>query len=582
LKDGINTRVTLRERLRRMPQQTRMIVLTIIYALGAGLMAVAFQIAITAIYRVGLVNLSHLSLERFLIGSFILTVGSALIAGRLLANAGGDAAGSGIPQLKRAFWKDFGFVQARLIWVKFIAAVLQIGGGSSLGREGPSVQLAGAVGSNLAGIAGEAKQNRHRGVVAGAAAGLAAAFNTPLAAVTFVLEELIGDLNSRLLGGILLAAMVGALVTHGILGPQPAFSLAPSGEPTWRAYLLVPVVAAFATLVGVAFQKGSLGLRLRSVKRSRLPRWLQPALGALVCWVLGVGVFWKTGRLAVFGLGYDDLSDALAGRLEWRIAALFLVTKFIATVACYGTGGCGGIFSPTLFFGAMSGLAVAGASKLIIPLEPGGVAMLAIVGMSATLGAVVRAPVTSILIVFEMTHDFALVPPLMLGALISQAISRRMLRHNFYDALLEQDGHDVDRFMPPRDLRAWQNQPVGLLANPRPVAAHSLSPEALRDLLAGHPFDRFPVVENGVLRGILTRAEAAHALRENRAPAVLAATVCAPEKTLHAAGALLVESGCGMVILQSAGNAEITGLLTLHDLLRAQMAAAERVEGLGE
>ena len=185
---------------------------------------------------------------------------------------------------------------------------------------------------------------------------------------------MIGDLNSRLMGGILLAGMIGALVTHGILGPQPAFVLAAVGEPKWRAYLLVPVVAALAALVGVAFQKGSLNLRGHFLRRSRVPGWLQPTIGALVCWALGVGVFLKTGRLGVFALGYDDLSDALAGRMMWQIAALILVAKFIATVACYGSGGSGGIFAPTLFFGAMTGLACAGVAHLVMPLGPDGFA----------------------------------------------------------------------------------------------------------------------------------------------------------------------------------------------------------------
>ncbi|MEO6786919.1 MAG: ClC family H(+)/Cl(-) exchange transporter, partial [Chthoniobacteraceae bacterium] len=565
----------LRDWLRRTPKQTRMIILAVVYALGAGLVAVAFQLTANLIFRVGLVRLSQESTLTFLAGSFVVTVGTSLFAGWLLSRFASDAAGSGIPQLKRAFWKDFGFVPFRIIWVKFIASALQIGGGSSLGREGPSVQLGGAVGSGLAGISGEPKQHRRRGVATGAAASLAAAFNTPLAAVTFVLEELVGDLNSPLLGGMLLAAMLGALVTHGIIGPDPAFTLAPAGEPTWRAYVLVPVVSALATLAGVIFQRGSLGLRGLCSRKTPIPRWAMPALGGLICWAIGSAVFLQTGRLAVFGLGYDDLSDALAGKLSWQIAALFLVTKLIATIACYGTGGSGGIFSPTLFFGAMTGLATAGMAHLVLPLSPDGVAMLAIVGMSATLGAVVRAPVTSILIVFEMTHEFALVPPLMLGALISQAISRRMLKHNFYDALLEQDGHDLDRFIPPRGLRAWQSQPVSVLANPRPIIASALDRDSLDQLLASHPFERFPFVKDGQLAGILLRSEAALAVRENREPTLAPAHTCAPEESLREASDSLVESGCGIVILKSESGPEILGLLTLHDLLRAQMAAAE-------
>jgi len=565
----------LAEWLSKLSERPRTILKTCGYGFVAGLVAVAFQLAMNGCYRAGVSRLSHCSFTTFLWSSLGLILGTSLISGWLLNSFCTDAAGSGIPQLKAAFWKNFGYVPFRVLWVKFIAATLQIGGGSSLGREGPSVQLAGAASSLLAGVAGEPKQKRRLAAATGAAAGLAAAFNTPLAGVTFVLEELIGDLNSRLLGSVLLGAMLGALVAHGIIGPQPSFSLAVIGEPSWHSYLLVPVVAAVGTLVGVAFQKSALGLRARQRKWSAFPAWLRPAVGGLVCWALGVFVFFQTGKLGVFGLGYDDLSEALAGKLIWQTAVLLLVAKFAATVACYGMGGCGGIFSPTLFFGAMTGLGIAGIAQPVFSLSPEGVAMLAIVSMSATLGAVVRAPITSILIVFEMTHQFSLVPPLMLAALVSQAISRRLARHNFYDAMLEQDGHVVERFAPPRDLREWQKQPVSLLANPKPVVVSSLELKQLQRLLQQHPFERFPVVISGRIRGVLTREEAIRAVREKRPPDLAEATICQPEFSLRAVERQLVESRTGIILLQEQEGKSLVGILTLHDILRAQQAAAE-------
>ena len=563
------------EWLSKVPERPRTILKTCAYGFVAGLVAVAFQLALNGCYRAGIVRLSHGSPTAFLWSSLAIILGTALISGCLLNVFCPEAAGSGIPQLKAAFWKNFGFVPFRVLWVKFLAGTLQIAGGSSLGREGPCVQLAGAAGSLLAGTAGEPKQKRRLAAATGAAAGLAAAFNTPLAGVTFVLEELIGDLNSRLLGSVLLGAMLGALVAHGIIGPQPAFSLAPIGEPSWYSYFLVPVVAAAGTLVGVAFQKSALGLRARQKKLTAVPAWLRPAIGALICWGLGVFVFFQTGKLGVFGLGYDDLSAALSGKLIWQTAALLLAAKFVATVACYGLGGCGGVFSPTLFFGAMTGLGLAGILQPVFGLSPEGVAMLTIVSMSATLGAVVRAPVTSILIVFEMTHQFSLVPPLMLAALISQAISRRLERRNFYDALLEQDGHIVERFAPPRDLREWQKQPVSHLANPKPVVITSLEPKQIQSQLQAHPYTQFPVVIDGQIRGVLTREAAAQAVREKRPPALVEATVCSPELSLREVEMQLIESKTGFLLLQGKTDGPLVGILTLHDILRAQQAAAE-------
>ena len=565
--------------LQKLPRQTRVVLQTCLYGLSAGVSAVFFQLAINWLYRLGLVELSHQSFSTFLFGSLAIIVVASLGSGWLLNVFHREAAGSGIPQLKLAFWKDFGVVPWRAAWVKFVAGVVSLGGGQSLGREGPTVQLAGAVSSNLAGLAGEAKQNRRLAAAAGAAAGLAATFNTPLAATTFVLEEIIGDLNSRLLGGVLLASVLGALTVHGIIGKQPAFTLTGVDAPSWVGYALTPVVAALAGLVGVYFQKASLGLRRRVNSSRRAPGWLLPLAGGLITWVLGAAVFEQTRHLGIFSLGYDDLSSALAGNIGWQLAVVLLVAKFIATFACYGFGGCGGIFSPTLFFGGMTGVALAGLVGLEWPMARADLVTLAVVGMSACLGAVVGAPVTGILIVFEMTREFALVPVLMIGALVSQAVSRRMNRENFYDALLTQDGHHLEYVRPPRDLQSWQQLPVSAIANFRPVSVRNLEPAKLAEILERYPYQRFPVGLDDRLAGVLTRREAEAAVRENRAPKLESAATCLPHQTVRQLQKLLVESPSNFAVLLDEEGGKMLGVITLHDLLRAEVEkAGESVE----
>ena len=482
---------------RRIPARARPVVVTVILGLAAGLAAVLFQLAIGLVYQHGLEALAQRSRSTFIVGSFVTVAGTAAAAGWLLTRFCPEATGSGIPQLKMAFWKDFGYMPWRVIWVKFIGGTLSVGGGSSLGREGPSVQLASGVASHLSGYLGTAKNERRTASAAGAAAGLAAAFNTPLAAVTFVLEEIIGDLNSRMLGSVLLAAVLGALVAHGLLGAQPAFTLHGQGAPHWLGYLLTPPVAALAAVAGCWFQKLSLGARAYNKRPHRLPAWSRVMLGGIGVWAIGATVFVFTGRLGVFSLGYDDLSLALDGRLLWQIAAVLLVGKLAATALCYGLGGAGGVFSPTLFFGAMTGASIAGAVNLVYPVSHADQVALAVVGMSACLGAVLRAPVTGILIVFEMTHEFPLVPVLMIGVLVSQIISRRMGRDSFYDAVLAQDGQHLDQFVPPRSLRNWMELPSARIANFSPAVVRDLTPPAIREFLATHPQERFPAVVDG-------------------------------------------------------------------------------------
>lgn len=558
--------------LARLPPRSRLYLATVLYGIGGGAVAVAFHTGIHELYAHTFEAWAGLSPSAFVWRTLALMVGAALVAGLLVSKVAPEAAGSGIPQLKLAYWKDFGWTNPRIIIVKFFAGVLSIGSGMSLGREGPSVQLAGAVSTAIASRLGVAKMKMRMPAVAGAAAGLAAAFNTPLAAVTFVLEEIIGDLNNRFLGPVLMASVVGAMVAHGLLGADPAFSMdIPGNAANWLVYAVVPWVAACATVVGLLFQKYSIGLRGWSRAQRKIPGWALPAIGAFLTWVIGILVWKYTGHLGVFSLGYRDLSDALSGHLGWQMAALLLGTKLLATILCYGLGGCGGIFSPTLFLGGMAGLAAAGTASLVVPLQGADMLVLAVVGMCACLGAVVRAPVTGILIVFEMTHEFSLVLPLMLGVLVSEAISRRLLRGNFYESILEQDGHHLTRIIPPRDLESWQQLPVSVVANFHPVTVTDTSESGLRSTFQQHPYANFPVMEGSEVVGILTRKQMEHALLTGSQPELEPAISTQPRETLFDLQSRMLESNAGMVLLKDDKEA-LLGVVTLHDLLRAQMA----------
>jgi CIC family chloride channel protein len=558
----------------KIPKQGRGILGVCLFGLVASCGAVAFQRIIHWIYELGFIRTSHS--PHFLWISLAIISVTSLISGWLLNRFCPEAAGSGIPQLKLAFWKEFGHTPQRIAWVKFIAGALNIGGGQSLGREGPSVQIGGNLASTVAGWLGVAKQNKRAATAAGAAAGLAAAFNAPLAGVAFVLEEILEDLNSRFLGAVLVAAVIGAFVVHAFIGAQPAFEMPRIDEPTWRAYVLIPVVAVLATLIGVFFQRWCLRLRSKFKKVPGIPKVFYPFVGGLVTWGIGMVVFYTTGRLGVFSLGYEDLSAALHNGITWKIAALLCVAKLIATIVCYGTGGCGGIFSPNLFFGGMCGAVIADVGSYFFDLTDSGKLVLVVVGMSACLGAVVQAPVTAILIIFEMTHQFALIPGLMLAGLVSQVIARSLNHTNFYEAILLQDGHAMEHIIPPRDLRSWQNLPVSAIANFNPVTVERMDEKELFNLIEQVPYRYFPVVENGKLKGVLARTEIVLARQEKRPFELLPAVTIRPSQTIGECQSALIESIAGMVVLTDGPEGLPVGVLTLHDILRTQTAMSER------
>ena len=236
--------------------------------------------------------------------------------------------------------------------------------------------------------------------------------------------------------------------------------------------------------------------------------------------------------------------------------------------------GVWGDFFAYSFLGGMTGVVLTGVFGLFVDLSTEAQITLAVVGMSACLGAVVRAPVTGILIVFEMTNEFYLVPALMLGALISSAVSKRLLKDNFYEAILEQDGYQLEQVIPPRDLKTWQQLPVSAIANFSPVVIEPLTPESVESSLRAYPYHRFPVTSEGVLQGVLTRQEAQEALSENRDFILAKTVVCHPSQSIRELQYSLIESETGLVGLVEPGQKRLIGIVTLHDLLRREVAIA--------
>ncbi len=560
----------LKPLIQKLPERVRLPVLTAVYGVTGGLSAVAFMLSIHHLHAVLWPRLMALGTWGFLAGSFVAITVSSLIAGVLVTRVCPGSAGSGIPQIKATYWNDMGEVPFRSVVVRFLAGVISLAGGTSLGSEGPTVCIGGGLASNAAGWLGIDRRKRRRATAAGAAAGLAAAFNTPLAAICYVLEEILGDFNSRLLGGVMLASVAGAFVVTALIGAQPAFMMPKTGDPAWCVYLAVPVVAAIATLAAVLFQRYALGLRLRLRESSRLPRWALPAVGSIGVWIIGCAVYFACGRIGIFGVGYNDLSEALADGMGWRVAGLLAAGKLAAAVISYGSGGCGGVFSPTLFIGGMCGFFTAGVIGIWVPLTASDRLILAATGMSCCFGAVVRAPVTSVLMVFEMTHQFAMVPALLLGTLVSQGVARLALRESFDDGVLRQDGREPHRVTAPRNLAVWRGIQVAALGSGTPVVIRDLSPETLRQLLRRHHYRCFPVLIEGQPPGVVTRLHITQALAAGTTPVIEKAVTCLTSQTLEEIEPMLIQSDVGLFLVQEKEGGPIVRLFTLHDLIRAQ------------
>jgi chloride channel protein, CIC family len=413
--------------------------------LVAGLAAVAFHQAIALLANSLVEAPSKRPVAVFALFTLTSMAVAAWVTGWFMKRFAPDAPGSGIPQVKVAYHRgqlDFSW---HLIWVKFLGGALSIGTGSSLGREGPTIHIGAAIASKIAKSLGESSVTRANAICAGSAAGLAAAFGSPLAGVTLVLEEIAGGKNEENFAGrSLLAAALASSVVFAMSAGAPSLPIGSDLRLSWRALWMAPLVAVIAGLAGLAFQYLTLVIRQRC-RRSSIPGTWKLVGGTLAGGVFSLVAFAWTGRLGAFGLGDRDLLEALNGGLVWTVAAILLLTKLLATASCYGAGGCGGIFAPLLFFGAMAGLLVTAVTEKQFGLTGPDQTLLVLTGMTACLGAVVRAPITSVLIVMEMTRQIDALPALMIAAVVSVYMNRLCFRGNFYDEALRQDGIQLDR-----------------------------------------------------------------------------------------------------------------------------------------
>ncbi len=559
-----------------MPEKLRQVFQVTMFSIAAALLAVMFMTAINTLQHFFFAGAADMPTQNFILRSFLVVAGSSFIVSLMMKKVP-ESAGSGIPEVKVAYWKELGYIPFKPVIIKFFAGIISIAGGASLGREGPTVFLGSGIASHLAGIAGWAKRQRRAAALIGASAGLAAAFNTPLAAIAFIIEEMVGDLNTKYLGQVVIASLAGALVVQGILGHQPSFILPVIDSTLWIHYFIVPFSAILGALSGILFQHSALLLRKKLKSQEHVPRWIQPFIGGILTWGIGIVVFLLTKRTGVFGLGYHDLSDALNNKVVWQVAGIILAGKLMATILSYSFGGCGGIFSPTLCIGGMSGVFISGLAALWIPLTPDDRIVIASVGMSACLGAVIRAPLTTTLIVFEMTHQFEMVPGLMLGAVITQLMVKLIgiEKHNFYDSLLIQDGHEITKINPPKDLLSWGRLPVSAIMNQNPVVIRSLDKNELKATVKNSPYQCFPYINKSAHFGVITRHEITASIKENRDPVILNTELCFQEQTLSEVSDKLIQSSSPIIIVVSKNNSEIKGILTLHDILRAQAAVME-------
>ena len=410
------------------------LILSVFIGVFSGLAVVCFRFAIDwcRIYLLG--SGYGLSPARLLLAPSL----AGLVIAVLVIHVFPLARGSGVNQTKAALYIYNGYIPLKTAVGKFITAALAIGSGHSLGPEDPSLQIGASLASAL-GRRLHLSRDRMRLIApVGAAAGLAAAFNAPISAVLFVIEEVIGRWTAGILGSVVLSAVSSVVVMRWFLGSESLFRIPPVELKRPSELIAYAVLGVVGGLASVAFSGGIAYLRPRFKAMPQWTQYFQPALAGLL-----IGLIAVLGAPQVMGAGYEYIDEAMHGQFTWQMLAILAGLKIVATLLSFASGTPGGMFAPTLFIGAMLGAAVGGAEHVFLPHLSWSPGTYALVGMGVLFAGFLRAPMTSVFMVLEVSGNYSIIVPVIVANTFAYVISRRLQPIPIFDVLTRQDGLDL-------------------------------------------------------------------------------------------------------------------------------------------
>ena len=407
------------------------LILCVFIGIFSGLAVVCFRLAIdwTHLALLGPLPQTH-SWRLFAVPSV-----AGLVVAVLVLHLFPGIRGSGVNQTKAALYIFNGFIPFRTAIGKFICAALAIGAGQSLGPEDPSLQIGASIASALGRQLQISREKLRLMAPVGAAAGLAAAFNAPISAVLFVIEEVIGRWSAGILGSVVLSAVASVVIVRSFLGSEPLFRIPVTAFKRPSELIAYAVLGIAGGLASVAFAKlvGYFRPRLKA-----LPRWtqyFQPAVAGLL-----IGLVAFLGAPQVMGAGYDSMDQAMHGQFAWKFLAILAILKILVTTVSFVSGTPGGMFAPTLFIGAMLGGAVGDVERFYFPHLTGSTGTYVLVGMGVLFAGFLRVPMTSVFMVLEVSGNYEIIVPVIVANTFSYLVSRSLQPIPIFDLLTRQDG----------------------------------------------------------------------------------------------------------------------------------------------
>ena len=557
----------------RVTEATGLVLLATVVGVGSGLGAVVFR------WLIGHAHEFFFDGGKQVLGALgpyyviLIPAAGGLLVGPLVYFLAREAKGHGVPEVMLAVSLKGGRIRPRVAVVKSLASAICIGSGGSVGREGPIVQIASTIGSSLGQVLKLSGDKTRLLVACGAAGGIAATFNAPVAGVFFALEVILRDFTSRSFGNVVISSVTAIAVSRGFLGSSPAF-LTPQYTMVSAAEL--PLYVGLGILAGIAavvFVRTLYAFE-DAFDRWRFPEYVKPVVGGLAVGVIGV---WLP---QVFGVGYDTIDLALQGKLVLSTTAILLLAKLLATSLTLGSGGSGGVFAPSLFAGSMLGATYGQFVHRWMPNTTAGPGAYSLVGMGAMFAGAAHAPITAVVILFEMTADYRIILPLMTAVVVSTLVAQLISRESIYTLKLRRRGIDISS---PRHYDIPESISVDeVMTRGFATVRSDVHLAELIEMFATSSHHGFPVVDGlNRLVGIVTLADVERAelsAQANLKVSDIATTTvltCFPDQSV---GQVLHEFGAqdhGRIPVVSRNDpSQLVGVLRRSDIVKAYARSA--------
>jgi len=551
-----------------------LIVIAAVIGLGTGFAAIGFKMLI-GLFHTGFFTGGETLLGSFLGKYYVIIIPAlgGMLVGPIIYFLAREAKGHGVPEVMAAISENDGILRPRVVLIKAMASAITLGSGGSAGREGPIVQISSAIGSTVGQLLRVSPDILKTLVACGAAGGISATFNAPIGGVLFAQEVILGKFTTNKFILIVITSVISAIVGLVFWGNNPSFIVQPYELVSFQEMLLYLILGVLSGIFAVFYNKLLYTTEDIFEKIKCIPEYVKPVIGGLMVGYIGFHY------PQIFGVGYESVEQVLRNEISWVLVFMLLFAKLLATSLTIGSGGSGGVFAPSLFMGSMLGGSFGFLVNRLFPAITALPGAYALVGMAGVFAGVSQAPITAIIIIFEMTGDYKVVLPLMVVCVISALVSKGLCPESIYTMKLARRGVNVRKG---QNVDMMASMPVETVMTSE-VATFDvgMTLKTAKEKMLSVSYTGFPVLDGEKLVGLVTYEQVLRAIKERNEEDLLEEIVddnliyVGPTETIGNVMGKMAQGDVGRLpVVDAEDSSRLLGIISRSDIIDAYSLAA--------